>query len=134
MADFTYVCNDFLKIYACRWRVVKMSLKRGPKRVQNVPKMGPKSSQKWSRQGFRTSAPYFQIRGPILGPFWDPKSLKNVKNAIPKIMKKTTTKKHGNLCRKGAKIEPKSMQKHIQNRCKNRCGKNIENDDKMDRK
>ena len=76
------------------------------------PKWTPKSSQKWSRQGFRTCAPYFQIRGPILGPFWVQKRPKKAtQNSIKNQMPKNNEKRR--------REDPKYAKNQYQNQRKN---------------
>ena len=73
-----------------------------PKSSQNLPKNDPESMKKTSlERRLRRNAHLGGGRTPqalytrLVGPFWSPKSQTNVKNAIPKIVKKRPPKKHG---------------------------------------
>ena len=87
MADFTYVCNDFITIYACRWRVMNClskGSKKGPKRVQNRPqnrpKMTPPGCPRVVQSTFLVLRAFCVISGSvfgaILGSIFEPKIVK----------------------------------------------------------
>ena len=108
MADFTYVCNDFLKIYACRWRVIKMSLEKS----KQGPKWIPKSTQNDSPGSPRDVQSVFlvlrafcvisgSVFGVILGSIFEPKI---VKKHVRKSNGKSMPGNAENVTQKGSEI------------------------------